>query len=359
MNDVCYLIGTDEAGYGPKLGPLVVSATLWRFALTADGDAAPEDAPPRSLFDALDESDESVDAAPDDPFDDETPLLERWNQRLEPLCGLKGIFPVVDSKKLYHTGQLGRLERSARVALALTGETPTTFRELLAVLAPTSIAVPRWEEGVDFPIPRADASRDAVGESFTATVEKVGDALEQKGVRLLKMKSRRIHPAEFNALLEPDRLKSDLLADATLSLATDLIAQIPSTGASASPRIILLCDKLGGRNRYGDLLRRYFPDLPLRTFAESSGLSRYKIGDALTVRFQARGERNRPTAAASLASKYLRELSMEPFNAYWSERVPNLKPTAGYPEDARRFLADIESAFPASGLTMAELWRNK
>ena len=25
-----YLLGTDEAAYGPKLGPLVVSVTVWR-----------------------------------------------------------------------------------------------------------------------------------------------------------------------------------------------------------------------------------------------------------------------------------------------------------------------------------------
>ncbi len=24
-----FVIGTDEAGYGPNLGPLVISATLW------------------------------------------------------------------------------------------------------------------------------------------------------------------------------------------------------------------------------------------------------------------------------------------------------------------------------------------
>ena len=27
---MAYLIGTDEAGYGPNLGPLVISATAWR-----------------------------------------------------------------------------------------------------------------------------------------------------------------------------------------------------------------------------------------------------------------------------------------------------------------------------------------
>ena len=36
------VIGTDEAGYGPNLGPLVVAATAWRiFASTALGRPAP------------------------------------------------------------------------------------------------------------------------------------------------------------------------------------------------------------------------------------------------------------------------------------------------------------------------------
>ena len=33
-----YLIGTDEAGYGPNLGPLVVSASVWRVPDDVGGD---------------------------------------------------------------------------------------------------------------------------------------------------------------------------------------------------------------------------------------------------------------------------------------------------------------------------------
>ncbi len=33
-----YLIGTDEAGYGPNLGPLVISATLWQVPDGVQGD---------------------------------------------------------------------------------------------------------------------------------------------------------------------------------------------------------------------------------------------------------------------------------------------------------------------------------
>ena len=29
-NVVAYFIGTDEAGYGPNLGPLIVSSTIWQ-----------------------------------------------------------------------------------------------------------------------------------------------------------------------------------------------------------------------------------------------------------------------------------------------------------------------------------------
>lgn len=365
MNRLCYLIGTDEAGYGPNFGPLVVSATLWRFSFTQDSAATLSSSSAASLFDSLD-ADSCAES--DELSDDETPLLDGLNLRLEPLCGLTGVFPVVDSKKLYHAGQLYRLERSLRIALALTGKTPAAFRELLADLASEKAdktqkyQPPCWERGIDFPIPiAANSSRRAEPVPFAETVEHVRAELSRGGIELMALASRRIHPAEFNALLEKDRLKSDLLADATMALATGFLDSIAAdTRTGNGPALtVLLCDKLGGRNRYGDLLRAFFPNQPIRAFAESPGLSRYKIGKNLTVRFQAKGERNRPTAAASLASKYLRELSMKPFNAYWTERVPGLKPTAGYPEDARRFLADIQPALADSRLSMTELWRNK
>jgi hypothetical protein len=51
--------------------------------------------------------------------------------------------------------------------------------------------------------------------------------------------------------------------------------------------------------------------------------------------------RSLPVALASMLSKYLRELHMAVFNEFWRERRPQLKPTAGYAVDARRFLSDI------------------
>ncbi len=48
-----------------------------------------------------------------------------------------------------------------------------------------------------------------------------------------------------------------------------------------------------------------------------------------------------PTALASMLSKYLREVFMQIFNAFWMERIPGLKRTAGYPLDGKRFLREI------------------
>ena len=60
-----------------------------------------------------------------------------------------------------------------------------------------------------------------------------------------------------------------------------------------------------------------------------------------------------------MVSKYLREAAMLAFNRFWRERVPELRPTAGYPSDARRFRRDIAHAQRALGLADALVWRVK
>ena len=64
-------------------------------------------------------------------------------------------------------------------------------------------------------------------------------------------------------------------------------------------------------------------------------------------------------ALASMTSKYLRELLMGEFNQFWQRHVPGVKPTAGYPGDAARFLKDITPAAQRLGISEAALWRRK
>jgi hypothetical protein len=127
-------------------------------------------------------------------------------------------------------------------------------------------------------------------------------------------------------------------------------------------RISVLCDKHGGRDRYLPLLMNCFPDRFIEVVSEGRLRSVYRFGPAqrrVQIAFQARGESHLPTALASMASKYLRELAMHAFNDFWRQQVADLRPTAGYPIDARRFKADIAAAQQSLGIEDRILWRTK
>ena len=68
-------------------------------------------------------------------------------------------------------------------------------------------------------------------------------------------------------------------------------------------------------------------------------------GSSASIHIQFRPEAEEvhlPVALASMTAKLVRELTMARFNRYWSSRMPGLKPTAGYVQDARRWLVDVE-----------------
>ena len=64
-------------------------------------------------------------------------------------------------------------------------------------------------------------------------------------------------------------------------------------------------------------------------------------------------------ALASMVSKYVRELLMGEFNAFWLRHLPELRPTAGYPGDAARFFEAIRPVAATLGLAESALWRRK
>jgi ribonuclease HII len=57
-----------------------------------------------------------------------------------------------------------------------------------------------------------------------------------------------------------------------------------------------------------------------------------------------------PVAAASILAKYTRELFMRALNLWFAERLPGLRPTAGYWQDARRFLEETEGLRRSLGI---------
>jgi len=50
---------------------------------------------------------------------------------------------------------------------------------------------------------------------------------------------------------------------------------------------------------------------------------------------------------------------MQAMNAFWCGRIYGLRPTAGYPVDARRFKASIATVQAELGIDDAVLWRER
>ena len=374
-----FVVGTDEAGYGPNLGPLVVGASCWQIetdepfgdGFLAFGDPpAPDGAKPDkkkkkksaptgpTLFD--------LDTDRDDP-DATRRLIERLNAGLAPIADRKGIFPLVDSKKLYGASKsLAALERSFLLAAALIDANALTGASFRSVLQ-------RVEDGFDAALPLDPKTGAASG--LLETLPQIRARFDAEKMALADISARRVQPGEFNALVDRLGLKSDLIANVTLSAAVETVAR--TSGVEKEHVYVVLCDKLGGRDRYAPILAERFPGAELRVLKESRETSVYRLvaetgkdrTDAsvafrapvkLEFHFTAKGESNAPTALASICAKYFRELSMKAFNGYWRAAVgPGLAPTAGYPVDALRFRADVDAARVKLGVSEDAFWRKK
>ena len=322
------LIGMDEAGYGPNLGPLVVTVTVWEVPGS-----------PRE-FDLW--------AAMSDVAS-QTPSKEPL--RLQ----------IADSKQVYSPGKgLAALEKSVLSALRLLGREPRTFLQLCDELTAVNdsekrhhgcrlTAVgnrPEWLNR-DRSLP-SEVEASLIGDIATKWL----DCCQRAGVRLRAIRSEIVQPERFNALVR----ECDNKALALSRLSLNLLRSVWNPD-DEQPTLVI-CDKHGGRNRYDDLLAEVLDDRMIFAVGESRERSVYRVGST-ELRFQMKAEANFPVALASLVCKYVRELSMQVFNQFWAEQVPGLRPTAGYPVDALRFKQDIAEAQARLAITDDVLWRER
>jgi hypothetical protein len=181
-------------------------------------------------------------------------------------------------------------------------------------------------------------------------------ALDSEGIRLLDLHSRAIFPGALNELIQQRGSKGAALSQLTLQLVSQVMEPL------GEGTISVVCDKHGGRNRYARLLSEHFPQWLIEIWGEGRRQSVYCFGPAerrAQFRFQMKAESCLPVALASMASKYLRELAMRALNDFWAAHVPGLRPTAGYPRDARRFKADIAEIQTELEIEDRVLWRKK
>ena len=365
---MAYLIGTDEAGYGPNFGPLVVSATVWQV---------PDDLNHADLYAAVKDCITPWPKHLNRPGSLKKSKKKKASKRAAKKKVKKKttkrrirIDPriwIADSKQLYKPGNTKRglagLERGVLAAIATSHDNrpdspPQDWHELWQTLCGhdhDSMQQLPWYRDFDEQLPINVAHDEAV-----VAADRLAEGLDAVDIRLCRIRSRAIDASQFNELLSKHENKSEVLSHVTLGLAAEQIAWIQSTDAPQPIRV--LCDKHGGRNHYAALLNHYFPDHFVEVGTESRAASHYQVRSPkspIEFSFQAKADNILAVGLASMTSKYLRELAMRSFNSFWRTHDAELRPTAGYPADAKRFKRQIASVQASLGITDRSLWRDR
>jgi len=303
------LVGIDEAGFGPLLGPLVVSSSAFllpHHLLTAD------------LWQVLSKS--------------------VANRRKH----LAGRLLIADSKKA-HNKSLGikHLKRTVLSALKCLGKEPKNLAELLALLCPDCI-----DRLSEYPWYKQATSQTILADVADKTIASavLTDDLSSNGIELLELKSCCLDVAYYNKMVSTVKNKASVLFTATSQLIKNAFDNFNCDDLQ------IMIDRQGGRVRYRKVLQRMFPDMKLKILRESQLTSSYELqaGSRLMRLHFVVGADDRflPVSLASMVSKYLRELLVYNINSYFAGFGADLKPTAGYWKDGLRFIQDIKTNLP-------------
>jgi ribonuclease HII len=285
--------GIDEAGYGPTLGPLALASAV------ADAES------PAALVAGF------------------------------ATTGVK------DSKEIHDPKSLAPLERVALPAITwLTGFTPDTAADLFALLGedPAVRSAVPWMAG-------AEELRLPLAATALPTWDLPG--VTPRGLR-----GALIHPSAYNATLRRGLNKAELEWEA--------VGRLLAAAHDPQQAMRTVVDRLGGRKFYRDVLQSVFPTTLVLVEEETPLVSRYRLPaddhPGHEIGFHVGGESASPlTAIASCVAKYAREVHMHLLNRYWCGKLPWLKPTAGYPQDAKRWLHQLGSGY--TGAWMDDLVR--
>ena len=275
---------------------------------------------------------------------------------------------MADSKQLYKPGNASRglagLERGVLAALVACSDpsslaTPADWHDLWQTLCGNDHASMKqlpWYADFDECLPVAMAAEEVAN-----AAERLSTGLAEAEVRLCRIRSRAIDASQFNELLCEYGNKSEVLSHVTLGLAAEQIEWLRNV-AEEPTAIHVLCDKHGGRNHYAALLAHHFSDTFVEVREESRPISSYEFGstgERVTFAFKAKADNILAAGLASMTSKYLRELAMRAFNDFWRGHDAELRPTAGYPGDARRFKQQIATVQANLGISDHMLWRDR
>jgi ribonuclease HII len=306
------LAGIDEAGYGPLLGPLVVSGVAFSI--------------PQNLLKA-----------------DLWQILQKAVSKDKKK--LAGKLVVNDSKKAYsRSSGTHHLQRTVLAALdilnridpsrpSLPQTTDDVIKQLSLPCRHYLSEYPWYQKLAQTTLPAADDVSIASG-VFERT-------LAQNDMRLLWMQTRFLEVGQYNQRLDKIKNKSRVLFIELCAL----VHHIFKTFHDNDGPMQFLIDRQGGRMQYHLELMKMFPGMELTILTQSETLSSYEMTNgkqSMRLHFATEADSKfLPVALASMASKWIRELLMDELNRYFAALCPGIKPTAGYWQDGQRFIEDL------------------
>jgi len=304
------LAGIDEAGYGPILGPLVVSASAFSI---------PDSHLRADLWQLLEKS-----------------IADHKKH-------LAGRLLITDSKKAYsRAAGIGHIQKTTLAMLRCLGTEPVNLNDLLSFLCPGCLerlkTYPWYSDNEPVPLDYDRADIKIASEVFNSD-------MGHNAMKLLAIHTHCLDVAHFNNLIAAVKNKASVLFSTTAAL----IKSIWDTCRDDNIQIIV--DRQGGRSRYRRNLQRMFSYLQLSVINESVDKSSYELKNdrrKMRIHFVVKADqRYMPVCLASMVSKYVRELLVARINCYFLNHHSELKPTAGYFKDGRRFIADIKTYIPS------------
>jgi len=255
---------------------------------------------------------------------------------------------VNDSKKLHNPSSkagIKHLEVGALSFAAVGGHRPLMEDKWLECLGETAHrdlkALP-WYEATDDkpwrPLPRKNTPGEiAIARSMLERAAKTC------GMQVLDISAAVVFEDRFNRMLDATRSK----AATSFTFVAQHLDAIWKQFGRHNPTVIV--DRQSGRSHYREVLAMSFPDAFIQIIEESEKRSAYRLkssasgSDGMTISFEVDSEeKHMPVAVASMVSKYTRELMMSRFKRWFAEALPNVKPTAGYGADAKRFWSELE-----------------
>ncbi|MFT3880510.1 MAG: hypothetical protein QM703_12710 [Gemmatales bacterium] len=331
-----YLLGIDEAGYGPNLGPFVMSSALFSLPSGCSTDLW------KVLRSAVRKSNQKADGRL---------IVDDSKQVYSPKVGLGML-----EKNLWPFVTLSRSPGDDSLKRKRGGVEPTQGPPSLALQA--VIVKELWHHLATDPIESIshepylqwDATLPLSPPSLSSTAILSG-VMSNAGVTLARLQSSIIAPRQFNQLTRD----ADSKAAIPLHSISQLVATLPHEDT-----VEIHIDRLGGRQRYAEQVSKWFPQQKIEIETETPNLSKYRIGDQLTISFQVEADQHSfAVALASMLSKYWREVMMLQFNSWFAKEQPGVIPTAGYPLDATRFWNEVEPTRKRLGLINNDWWRER